>query len=141
MAFPNMDLNYIAVLISGIISMVLGSLWYSPIMFGNSWMKEARVSSKEIEKAKKAGMGKLYFATFIGALITAFVLGIFVKLSTTNDFLGGMQTGFWIWLGIAAPILLGSVLWEGKSINYYLINVFYHLINISVIAGFMTVWG
>ena len=40
MSVPNVDVNYLAVLVAAIINMVIGSIWYSPSMgFGKSWMK------------------------------------------------------------------------------------------------------
>ena len=141
MAIPNVDVNYIAVLISGVISIILGSLWYSPVLFGNAWMKEMGISVKDIEKTKKKGMGKYYFAAFIGALVTAFILGIFIKWIGASSFFDGIQTGFWAWLGFIVPVSLGSVLWENKSIKYYLINVSYHLVNLALMGGILGMWG
>ncbi len=141
MAIPNVDINYLAVLVSAIVSIIIGSLWYSPLLFGNAWMKAGGISMKEMEKAKKKGMGRLYFAAFIGSLVMAFVLGIFIKLVGIGSFLEGMQIGFWLWLGFIVPVLLGSVLWEGRSVKYYLINVSYQLVNLALMGGILAVLG
>ena len=37
MAIPT--INYIAVLVSAVIGMAIGALWYSPLLFGKIWMK------------------------------------------------------------------------------------------------------
>lgn len=140
MAIPNVDINYLAVLLSAVVSMIIGSLWYSPIMFGNIWMKSGGLTQKDMEKAKKKGMGKLYFAAFIGALVIAFILAHFVQYVTANNFVEGMQTGFWLWLGFVAPVLLGSVLWESKPVKYYLINVAYWLVNLILMGGILAAW-
>lgn len=44
MAMP--DVNYLAVLVSAIASMVLGMIWYNPSVFGNTWMKLSKLSEK-----------------------------------------------------------------------------------------------
>lgn len=139
MAVPNVEINYLAVLISGIVSMIIGSLWYGPL-FGKAWMKAGGFSKGDMAKAKKKGMGKLYFAAFIGALVVAFVLAHFVRYLTASSFVEGAQAGFWLWLGFIAPVLLGSVLWECKPIKYYLINVFYWLIDLIILGGILAVW-
>ena len=140
MAIPNVDINYLAVLLSAVLSMIIGSLWYSPILFGNIWMKAGGLTLKDMEKAKKKGMGKLYFAAFIGALVIAFILAHFVQYVTANNFVEGMQTGFWLWLGFVAPVLLGSVLWENKPVKYYIINVAYWFVNLILMGGILAAW-
>ncbi len=140
MAVPDIVINYWAVLVSAIVSFIIGGLWYSPLLFGNAWMKLGGFNNKDKDKAKKKGMGKLYFATFIGSLVVAYILAHFVIYMGAFVFTDGMQTGFWIWLGFIAPVLLGSVLWEGKPIKYYLINISYWLVNIVLIGGILAVW-
>ena len=141
MAVPNVDINYLAVLISAVVSMIIGSLWYSPLLFGNAWMKAGGMTVKDMDKAKKKGMGKLYFAMFIGALVTAYVLAHFVQYVGASGFFDGMEAGCWLWLGFIVPVLLGSVLWESKPIKYYLINVLYWLVNLTVVGGILAAWG
>ena len=48
-----MAVNYLAVLVAAIVSMVIGGLWYSPLLFGNVWMKLSGITQKDVEKAKK----------------------------------------------------------------------------------------
>ena len=139
MTVPNVDVNYLAVFVSAIVSMILGSLWYSPLLFGNAWMKLSG-AKKDMNKAKAKGMIGSYLAMFIGVLLTAFILAHFVQYVTASSFFEGMQAGVWLWLGFIAPVLLGSMLWEGKPFRYYLINVIYHLINLAVMGGILAVW-
>ena len=140
MAVPDVTINYLTVLISAVISFIIGGLWYSPILFGNAWMKFGGFNQKDIEAAKKKGMGKLYLTGFIGTLLMAFVLAHFVQYLSASTFIEGMQAGFWIWIGFIVPILIGSVLWESKPIKFYLINVLYHLVSLLIMAGILASW-
>ena len=140
MAVPNFNVNYIAVFASAVVSMVIGFLWYSPILFGEAWMKASGKTKKEIDSAKKKGMTSYYLAAFIATLLMAFILAYFVQYVLAATFFEGMQAGFWIWLGFVAPVLLGSILWEGKSFSYYMINVFHYLATLMVMAGILAVW-
>ncbi len=47
------DVNLLAVLGAAVLNMVLGALWYSPMLFGSSWMKEMKTNKKEMEEMKK----------------------------------------------------------------------------------------
>ena len=140
MGIPNVAVNYVAVFGAAVVSIIIGSLWYSPLLFGNAWMKSAGVSAKDINKAKKKGMGKIYLSAFIASLLMAFILANFARFVTSNSFVDGVGLGFWIWLGFVAPILLGSVLWEGKPFNFYAINSLYWLVNLMIAGGIVSVW-
>jgi len=140
MAVPQVAINYLAVLITAVISFIIGGLWYSPILFRNAWMKSGGFSHKNINEAKKKGMGKLYFITFIGSLLMAFVLAHFVRYVNAVKFFEGMELGFWVWLGFALPLLIGGVLWENKSVKFYLINIGYQLVSLELMAGILAVW-
>jgi Na+/glutamate symporter len=48
------DVNYLAILVCGVVFMVLGALWYSPILFGKKWMTFIGKSEEEI-KEQSAG--------------------------------------------------------------------------------------
>ena len=140
MVITDFDINYIAVLVSAIVSMFIGFLWYSPLLFGKVWMKESGQTKKDIKGVKKKGMAPYYLAAFIATLLMSFILAYFVQYAAATTLFEGMQAGFWIWLGFVAPVLLGSVLWEGKSFRYYMINVFHYLATLLVMAGIMAVW-
>ena len=134
-------INYLAVLVSAVIGMVIGALWYSPLLFGKLWMKLSGMTEKQLNEAKKKGMGKMYFVAFIGVLLMSYVLAHFVDYTDSRTFVQGMQTGFWLWLGFIIPILIGSVLWENKSFKFYLLNIIHYLVVLFVMGGILAVWG
>lgn len=140
MGLPSVAVNYVVVVVAAVVSFIIGMLWYSPLLFGNAWMKAGGFSKKDINKAKKKGMGKMILASFVGSLVMAWVLAYFVVYATASNFVQGMQVGFWLWLGFIATVLLGSVLWEGRVVKYYLINVAYWLVNVAVMGGILAVW-
>lgn len=124
------QVNYIAVLVCGVIAMVLGSLWYGPL-FGKPWMKELGMSKGQMNQAMKKGMAKNYVIMFISSLLLAYVLAHVLGFAS-NDMGGtsvsnGLQGGFWMWLGFVATTMLGKVLWEGKSLKLYAIDSGYYL--------------
>lgn len=55
----NVEVNYVAILLASIVSMVLGFLWYSPMVLGKQWMKEKKISPESMKKSQKE-MGKWY---------------------------------------------------------------------------------
>lgn len=139
-----LDINYLAVLVAAIAAVVLGGIWYGPV-FGKLWITLMGWTPKEIEEAKKKGMGKSYALTALGALVMAYVLAHFVvgwamaTIAQSAVFIG-LQTGFWLWLGIVLPVLLSSVLWEKKSWKLYLLNVGYWLAVLLTMGAILGGW-
>lgn len=134
------EINYLAVLVAGVAAMVLGGLWYSPLLFGKAWMKLSGFTEKDMEKAKQKGMFLSYFFNFVSILVMAYVLSHFVDYAGATDWRGGLQAGFWIWLGFVATVMLGMVLWEGKPFRLYLINVLYWLVALLGMGAILAVW-
>jgi hypothetical protein len=134
-----MTINYLAILVSGVIAMILGALWYGPI-FGKIWMQLMNFTQSDIEEAKKKGMGKSYALMFLGSLIMSYVIARLVGTLNPTTFSAGAALGFWLWLGLVTPILLSGVLWENKPWKLWWLNIAYYLVQIAVISGILTVW-
>lgn len=137
---PPVDINYLAVLVSAVASMVLGFLWYGPL-FGKPWMKLMGWNPKKLSSMKmKTNMSMSYGITFIGSLVMAFVLSHIVDYTQAATYLDGIMAGVWVWLGFVATVTLGKVLWEGKSWNLYFLENGYQLVNLIVMGVILTLW-
>jgi hypothetical protein len=136
-------INYLAVFVASITSMVIGFLWYGPV-FGKLWIKLSGFSKEDVEKAKKKGMAKEYILMFAGSFVMSYVLAhslvfasAYLKASGVSS---GLMTGFWNWLGFVAPVTLGAVLWEGKSWKLWILNNGYYLVTLSVMGLVLSTW-
>ena len=132
--------NYLAIFLSAIVSMIIGSIWYGPL-FGKMFMKLMGMDawSKEKQDAMKKKMGMTYLAQFIASLVMFFVLdGLIVgfgKLTLT----GGLWVAFTMWLGFVVPLSLGDALWGGKMQKFWLAigNMLLTLLAAGAIIGLM----
>ena len=122
-----MGVNYLAILVSSVVSFMIGMVWYSPVMYGKAWMKLMGVSDKDKEKSKHDNMGRAFFISFISSLVMFYVLNYLMELLGYADAKSGAILGAWIWLGFFATSMLGSVLWDNKPLTLYLINAFHYL--------------
>ena len=137
---PTVTVNYWAVLVAAIASMVIGAIWYSPAVFGKIWMKGSGMTTQQLAKAKKKGMGKSYLIAFLGSLLFACVLAHFIVYVGAVTVADALELVIWMWAGFAVPLLLGSTLWEGKSWGAYLVGIVYQLVSFSVTAVILTLW-
>jgi len=133
------DVNLLAVFIAAIAGMVVGAAWYSKFLFGGQWMALMGFTDEHKRKAQK-GMAKSFGLGFVAQLVTAYVLAYFVQLAGVASVASALTLGFWVWLGFVAAIMLGVVLWEGKSAKLYAINAGYQLVSILVMATVLAVW-
>lgn len=135
---PEVTVNYVAVIVAAIANMVLGVVWYGPL-FGKLWMKEAGKTKKDLDAAKK-DMPKLYAVAFVGAVVTAYVLAIFVSWAQISTIALAIILGFLVWLGFILTISLQSLLWEGKSQKLFLLNNGYNFVSLIVMASIIAAW-
>lgn len=135
--------NYLAVFAAALLSMVIGSIWYGPL-FGKPWMKLMGKTKESMKGFKSSDMARLYGIQFVGSLVMAYVLSHLLTFAMnylgTSGISAGVQTGFWTWLGLVAPVTLTSVLWEGKSWNLYLLNNGYYLLLLCSMGSLLALW-
>ncbi len=112
-----MEINYVAVLVCGIASMVVGFIWYGPL-FGKAYMQVMGVNnmSPEQQEAMKKNMWVMYLTQFILSLITAGVLAVHVaNWSDTSASTIGIAVC--TWFGFVMTTEAGAALWSGKPKN------------------------
>lgn len=132
----NIEVNFLAVLLAGIVSMGLGFLWYSPMVLGKVWMKEHGFTSESLKKAQKE-MGKLYGVSFVLSLVMAYVL-FHVMVMSENFFhysmlSTGMTSAFWMWLGFIMPVQATATIFSDKK-NWKLFGIDSGYQLVSVVA-------
>lgn len=136
---PQVDINFFAVLLAAISAMILGAVWYSPLLFGKKWMKLMNKNEGELNKMKKS-VRKAYGVTFVGAIVMAYVLAYIIGLLEVGTVFAGVQTAFWVWLGFVATTSLGGVLFEARPRDLYFINNAYHLASLILMGIIIGVW-
>jgi Protein of unknown function (DUF1761) len=134
------DVSIFPILLATISSIVIGFAWYGPL-FGKRWAKEQGWSESDMEKQKSSSMGKSYAIMTVGTILTAYVLTQFVKIAGAVTLTDGATIGLLAWLGFALPLLLSSVLWEGKSWRLYQINAGYQLVAMVAMGAILAMWG
>jgi hypothetical protein len=132
------SVNWLAVLVAGVINLVVGAVWFSPSLFGKTWMKE--LGMKESDRMGGSEMGKTYGITFVGALVMAFVTALVVRAAGADTVAEGLVVGLWVWLGYAVTIPLNDVLFGKKSWNLYFLNVMYYLVVLAITGALLATW-
>lgn len=134
--------NLFAVLACGVAAMIIGFLWYSPMLFAKPWVKEMGYDmndkAKMEEMKKKAGPA--YGTSFVASLLTAFILALILNALTINTPFYGMKLGFAVWLGFVATVQLTGVLFQGNSMKLFAINTGYQLACYLAMGAILSMW-
>lgn len=142
------EVNYSAVLLCGIASMVLGTLWYGPL-FGKTWMSLAGFKQEDMDRMKtdpkaKMTMYRSYALMFVSSLVMAYVLSHVITFSMAylgeSGVSAGIMGGIWTWLGFVATTTIGSVLWEMKPWKYWFIVGGYYLVQLVAMGLILSFW-
>ena len=127
-------MNLIAIVVVALLNIALGMVWYSNTVFGKVWLKLTG-------KKKMEGTGQSYALGALSSLMTSFALAVFIVYMNANNIAAGAFAGFLAWAGFVATVTLGSVIWEGRPAQLWLLNNAYNLLSYIVMGAILAVWA
>jgi hypothetical protein len=133
----DMHFNFLVVLVSGIVTMAVGALWYSPVLFAKQWMALNNMSADDMKNVNPAPM---YAQTFVATLISYVVLAMAIQLTNATTIVDGMKTGFWIWLGFMTTLQFSSNVFSRVKIQGYFLDTSYQLVATLAAGALLAVW-
>ena len=135
-------LNFLAVLVAGISTMLVGFLWYSPVLFAKPWMREMGYDPNDktrTEEMKKSA-GPAYLGSLAASLISAFVLALFLHWMRAEGARVGAMTGFHAWVGFVATVQFTGALFTKQSMKLLAIHSGYQLVCYLVMGAILGAW-
>lgn len=131
----NFYINHIAVFVCALMSLIIGALWYSPLLFFRAWQNANGFTDDDLKKASPA---KTYSITFLLAWLMSYNLAFFLGDKGTT----------WKW-GIAAGLL--ATIWsagmfvvvgsfERRSLKYLMVNCGYIVVYFGIIGFVLGIW-
>jgi hypothetical protein len=137
MSFPHVD--YLAVLVSGVVIFLLGGVWYSKLLFARPWV--ALMGKTEEEMRANAGSPALMFVlAFLCGLVSAYVLAAFLNHHEPLTLARGAKVGAACWLGFTAPPTLATAVFSGIPKKLWAINVGYDLVSYVLAGMILAYW-
>ncbi|MFP4844556.1 DUF1761 domain-containing protein [Winogradskyella sp. PE311] len=161
-----MEFNYLAIAVAAIVPIVLGFLWYNPMLFGNVWMRESGITE---EKMKSGNMVVIFFVSIVLSVLLSFftqflvihqtgavqmiggdptVEGILPSFQAFMDDYGsnyrsykhGALHGLLAGVFIVFPIIGINGLFERKSWKYIFVNVGYWTLVLTIMGAILCGW-
>lgn len=159
-----MEINFLALLVAALSTLVVGFIWYNPKVFGTIWMKETGLTHESMKGANMAlifGMSLLYafFISFILQMLTIHQFGALgmVGGDTTKalpsygafmadygtafrTFKHGALHGFMTGLFLALPIIGTNALYERRTFKYTLVTGGFWIVCFMIMGGIICAW-
>ena len=132
-----MHVNYIAIVVAAIINIVVGAIWYGPMLFAKQWMAWNNISPDDI---KNANPGPLYAQSFVATLVTYFVLALLIRNMNATTAAEGMKTAFMVWLGFITTVQFTANIFSPKKIESYFLDTGYQLVTMLLAGVVLSLW-
>lgn len=165
-----MEFNFLFLALAALVPLVMGFLWYGPLLFQNAWMKQMGFTE---ESLKGGNMAVIFILSYVFSFLLAFFLqfitthqaGVYSSMvesgstdlatdaivhfkefmdaygSNYRSFGHGALHGAMTGIFIVLPVLATQAMFERKSFKYVAINAGYWIITIALMGGIVCKWG
>lgn len=123
-------INELAVLVSALLALAIGSVWYSPLVFGKHWQKAAGLTDTDLELTG-TDLARSLIVAFLSNTVVLFIIAYLLRLAETYA-LPRTELA----LGVVALLgasIVSMVVWEKRSLMYLIIHAGY--VALVVITG------
>jgi hypothetical protein len=137
MAFPHV--NYLAVLVSGVVIFLLGGLWYS-VLFKKPWIRLMGIPEEKMKEGSGGAMPFLFLMAFLCGLLISYVLAIVINHFAPFSLARAAFVGTLMWVGFAAPTSFSTAIFSMTPKPLWFINSAYNWVSFVLAAMILSVW-
>ena len=129
------DISILPVVVATVAAMVIGMVWYSPKVFGVIWAKEANLDTS----SPPEGMWKMVLASVLQNFVIIYVLAHFIALIRAYHSADPFVIAIWA-VVLVVTSQLSVVLWEKRSLTYFMLNAGYVAVMLLAAASIIIKW-
>ncbi|WP_309069519.1 DUF1761 domain-containing protein [Microbacterium sp.] len=134
------EINYWAVILATLSSMVVGSIWYAPKVFGTRWSQLANVSMEGTGRDAVVPMALTVAVSFVTAWVLAGAATIAWHFYEGSYVVAAVVTAILLWAGFTAARFVTHDAFEGRPSGLTAMNVAHELVTLAVMAIIIGVW-
>jgi len=128
-----LNINYLAVIVTGLIAFVLSLMWYSPILFGKIWMEYRNASAQ-------TSPGWTMFFAPLRELIVSYVLALLITRLKLTDWKSAAKLIFLLWLAFHAVGMAGAIIWDNMPWRLGAVHAGDWLMKMLFMAIVLSIW-
>ena len=130
------QINYLAVGISALLPILIGTLWYSPLLFGRSWTEAHGYSPEQMRSMSARALP----VSVLSYIVMALVLAVLIAYGGVSTAQQGALLGLLVWVGFLATLGLTSHVYSERPWSIYCIDASFQLIYIASMGATLAVW-
>ena len=131
------DVNWLAVLVAGILPLVIGFLWYGPI-FGKKWLNLMEMTAEEVQE--DFNPLKTHGASFVLSLVTAYVLAQLLAVMDGSGAMIGVHVGLLVTIGFVLNVGYQGVAYEQRKPGIFALSLGFNAVALIGQAVILAVW-
>lgn len=132
------DVNYLAVVATIAVNMIVGAVWYSPLLFARPWMAGNGFTEEQIKAQGSATRG--YVVSVIASIVIAFAIALFAQATGADTAIDGLLLGLAAGVGFVATTSAANYIFESRPLKLYLINSGYPVVSFTLIGLLIGAW-
>ncbi len=158
-------MNFLAIALASLVTVLVGFIWYHPKVFGTIWKREAGLSEEQLNGGNKIKI--ILFTVILSFMMTVIIMSLTIHQTGAYGMIGGIVTddtlpsfqifmndygavfrtfkhgalhGFITGLFFAFPINAINGLYELKSAKYVFINSGYWILSLTIMGAIICGW-
>jgi len=131
------NVNWVAVLVSAVASMVVGFLWFSPPLFQKAYLAEIGKTAAEAAATPPTN----YLISFVLAIVEAVFLSSLIGAMGNAGVGAGLAAGFFVWLGFVATTSGANTLFGDRTFRLWYVQNGNHLLTLLVMGAIIGLMG
>lgn len=135
--------SYVAIIVAALASLLWGWIWHT-MCCGKKWASMCGMHAN----LDKRGMRIATIVSFVGALLTAYVMYRVIAMSykqmlmpDKSAYRYGLCAAFYIWLGFYVPMAMHATVWMKKTWHFFVAKSANNLINLMIIGLILAYWA
>lgn len=130
------ELNWLAVVAATVVAMVVGSVWYTPAVFGKAWMKSIGLKQKDF---MDGSVQPMIFAV-VGSFVSAAAIGVLVQVLALDSVWQGATFGILVALSLLATNKVMQSQFEKRPLAYNVITTSADVVTFALMGAILAVW-
>jgi hypothetical protein len=133
------NINFLALAVAAIASFGLGSLWYSPVLFGKAWQNALGFTD---EYLKKGNMAVIFGSSFVLICLMDFGLAVILQGHAGRDVSAGSGLIYGLLMGLffVATSIGINMLYQRKSFTLWAIDAGYQVLYLGITGAILGAW-
>ena len=131
--------NWLAVIVSTVVSFAIGGLWYSAL-FQKPWMRLTGISQEQAAEGGASSMAFYFGVSLVTYFIAATALALLLRATGASGAAQGLTLGLLVGVGIVAAVSYNNYTYTRRPNMLYLIDIGYPVVALAISGVILGIW-